>query len=95
MSGDHNKYCMSIEFPERYEEQHMKTIQLVDEQVDAIVVEELKSMYDGLYANLQNRMDGTGFVYMDHDKNKDIAIMRDLMRSVSMVLDYMGVQYGE
>jgi hypothetical protein len=32
---------------------------------------------------------------MDNDKNKDIAIMRDLMRSVSMVLDYMGVQYGE
>jgi hypothetical protein len=95
MSGDHNKYHMRVEFPDRYEEQHMKTIALVDEQVDAIVVEELKSMYDGLHNNLQSRMDGTGYVYMDHDKNKDIAIMRDLMRSVSMVLDYMGVQYGE
>jgi hypothetical protein len=94
MSGDHNKYHMRVEFPERYEEQHMKTIELVDEQVDAIVVEELKSMYDGLYNNIQSRMDGRR-VYMDHDKNKDIAIMRDLMRSVSMVLDYMGVQYGE
>jgi hypothetical protein len=48
MSGDHNKYHMRVEFPERYEEQHMKTIELVDEQVDAIVVE-LKSMYDGLH----------------------------------------------
>jgi hypothetical protein len=95
MSGDHNKYHMRVEFPDRYEEQYMKTIQLVDEQVDAIVAEELKSMYDGLYNNIQSRMDGTGYVYMDHDKNKDIAIMRDLMRSVSMVLDYMGVQYGE
>jgi hypothetical protein len=73
----------------------MKTIQLVDEQVDDIVIQELKNMYDGLSANLQSRMDGTGYVYMDHDKNKDITIMRDLMRSVSMVLDYMGVQYGE
>jgi hypothetical protein len=73
----------------------MKTIQLVDEQVDDIVIQELKSMYDGLSANLQSRIDGTGYVYMDHDKNKDITIMRDLMRSVSMVLDYMGVQYGE
>jgi len=52
-------------------------------------------MYDALHNNLQSRMDGTGGVYMDPDKNKDIAIMRDLMRSVSMVLDYMGVQYGE
>ena len=95
MSGDHNRYHMRVEFPDRYEEQYMKTIALVDEQVDAIVVEELKSMYDGLYNNIQSRMDGTGYVYMDHDKNKDIAIMRDMMRSVSMVLDYMGVQYGE
>ena len=95
MSGDHNKYHMRVEFPDRYEEQYMKTIALVDEQVEAIVVEELKSIYDGLYNNLQSRMDGIGYVYMDHDKNKDIAIMRDMMRSVSMVLDYMGVQYGE
>jgi hypothetical protein len=95
MSGDHNKYYMRVEFPERYEEQHMKTIALVDEQVDAIVVAELKSMYDGLYNNLQSRLNDEGFIYMDHEKYKDIALMRNLMRSVSMVLDYMGVQYGE
>ena len=95
MSGDHNKYYMRVEFPERYEEQHMKTIALVDEQVDAIVVAELKSMYDGLYNNLQSRLNDEGFIYMDHEKYKDIALMRDMLRSVSMVLDYMGVQYGE
>jgi hypothetical protein len=95
MSGDHNKYYMRVEFPERYEEQHMKTIALVDEQVEAIVVAELKSMYDGLYNNLQSRLNDEGFIYMDHEKYKDIALMRNLMRSVSMVLDYMGVQYGE
>ena len=95
MSGDHDKYCMNIEFPERYEEQHMKTIAVVDEQVEAIVVAELKSMYDGLYNNLQSRLNDEGFIYMDHEKYKDIALMRDMMRSVSMVLDYMGVQYGE
>ena len=95
MSGDHDKYCMNIEFPDRYEEQHMKTIALVDEQVEAIVVAELKSMYDGLYNNLQSRLNDEGFIYMDHEKYKDIALMRDMMRSVSMVLDYMGVQYGE
>jgi hypothetical protein len=95
MSGDHNKYHMRVEFPERYEEQHMKTIALVDEQVEAIVVAELKSMYDGLYNNLQSRLNDEGFIYMDHEKYKDIALMRDMLRSVSMVLDYMGVQYGE
>ena len=95
MSGDHDKYCMNIEFPDRYEEQHMKTIVLVDEQVEAIIVAELKSMYDGLYNNLQSRLNDEGFIYMDHEKHKDIALMRDMMRSVSMVLDYMGVQYGE
>ena len=95
MSGDHDKYCMNIEFPERYEEQYMKTIALVDEQVDVIIVAELKSMYDGLYNNLQSRLNDEGFIYMDHEKHKDIALMRDMLRSVSMVLDYMGVQYGE
>jgi hypothetical protein len=95
MSGDHNKYYMRVEFPDRYEEQHMKTIALVDEQVEAIVVAELKSMYDGLYNNLQSRLNDEGFIYMDHEKHKDIALMRDMLRSVSMVLDYMGVQYGE
>lgn len=73
----------------------MKTIQLVDEQVDDIVIQELKSMYDGLANNLQSRIDDAGYIYMDHDKDQDIAIMRDMMRSISMVLDYMGVQYGE
>jgi hypothetical protein len=95
MSGDHNAYHMRVEFPDRYEEQHMKTIALVDEQVEAIIVDELKSMYDGLYNNLQSRLNDEGFIYMDHEKYKDIALMRDMMRSVSMVLDYMGVQYGE
>ena len=95
MSGDHNRYHMRVEFPDRYKEQYMKTVELVDEQIDEIVTHELKLMYDGLYANLESRLNGTGYVYMDHDKDKDIAIMRDLMRSVSMVLDYMGVQYGE
>jgi uncharacterized protein YebE (UPF0316 family) len=69
MSGDHDKYCMNIEFPERYEEQHMKTIALVDEQVEAIVVAELKSMYDGLYNNLQSRLNDEGFIYMDHENS--------------------------
>jgi hypothetical protein len=95
MSGDHNKYHMRVEFPERYEEQNMKTIQLVDEQIDEIVQSELKLVYDILRENLHSRLLDEGFVYMDHDKNKDIAILRDLMRSVSMVLDYIGVQYGE
>jgi hypothetical protein len=49
----------------------------------------------GLYNNLQSRLNDEGFIYMDHEKYKDIALMRDMMRSVSMVLDYMGVQYGE
>jgi hypothetical protein len=69
MSGDHNKYYMRVEFPDRYEEQHMKTIALVDEQVEAIVVAELKSMYDGLYNNLQSRLNDEGFIYMDHENS--------------------------
>lgn len=95
MSAHHDKYCMNIEFPDRYEEQHMKTIQLVDEQVEDIVIQELKSIYDGLANNVNSRLNGKGFIYMDKEKHKDIAIMRDLMRSVSGVLDYYGVQYGE
>jgi len=73
----------------------MKAIELIDEQVDAIVIQELKSMYDGLANNIESRINGNGGVYMDHDKHKDIAIMRGLAYSISSVLDYMGVQYGE
>lgn len=74
---------------------NMKTIQLIAEQVDDIVIQELKSMYDGLANNIESRINGDGGVYMDHDKHKDIAIMRGLAYSISSVLDYMGVQYGE
>ena len=73
----------------------MKTIELIDEQVDNIVIQELKSMYDGLVNNIESRINGNGGVYMDHDKHRDIAIMRGLAYSISSVLDYMGVQYGE
>lgn len=95
MSNHHDKYCMDIAFPNRYEEQHMKTIQLVDEQIHDIVIQELKSIYDGLANNVNSRLNDEGFIYMDKEKHKDIAIMRDLMRSASVVLDYYGVQYGE
>ena len=73
----------------------MKTVELVEEQITAIVGSELMDALDGLRADLQRREEGTGGVIFDHNIHRDIAIMRDRIRCYSLVLSDYGYNVGE
>ena len=66
------------------------TLDVTWEQVDYIIVSELKKQVDGLNQDLERRVAGHGGVIFDHDVDKDVAMIRDRIRSFEQVLDYYG-----
>ena len=61
-----------------------------DEYVDFIIVCELKKQVDDLNQSLKRRESGHGITIFDHDVDKDVAMIRDRIRSFEQVLDYYG-----
>ena len=60
------------------------------EQVDYIIVSELRKQIDDLNRNLEQREAGHGTAIFEHDINKDVALIRDRVRSFEQVLEYYG-----
>ena len=60
------------------------------EQVDYIIVSELKKQVDDLNRNLEQREAGHGIAVFEHDIDKDVAMIRDRVRSFEQVLEYFG-----
>ena len=60
------------------------------EQVDYIIVSELRKQIDDLNRNLEQREAGHGTAIFEHDINKDVAMIRDRVRSFEQVLEYYG-----
>lgn len=60
------------------------------EQVDYIIVSELKKQVDDLNQSLERREAGHGIAIFEHDVHKDVAMIRDRVRSFEQVLDYYG-----
>jgi len=66
------------------------TLDVTWEQVDYIIVSELKKQVDGLNQSLERRKAGNGIAVFEHDTDKDVAMIRDRIRSFEQVLDYYG-----
>jgi hypothetical protein len=66
------------------------TLDVTWEQVDFIIVCELRKQIDDLNRNLERREAGYGTAVFEHDVDKDIAMIRDRVRSFEQVLDYFG-----
>jgi len=66
------------------------TLDVTWEQVDYIIVSELKKQVDDLNQTLERREAGHGGVIFEHDVDKDVAMIRDRIRSFEQVLDYYG-----
>jgi hypothetical protein len=66
------------------------TLDVTWEQVDYIIVSELKKQVDDLNQSLERREAGHGIAIFEHDADKDIAMIRDRIRSFEQVLDYYG-----
>jgi len=60
------------------------------EQVDYIIVSELRKQIDDLNRNLEQREAGHGVAIFEHDIDKDVALIRDRVRSFEQVLEYYG-----
>ena len=65
------------------------TLNVTWEQVDYII-SELKKQVDDLNQNLERREAGHGIAIFEHDADKDVAMIRDRVRSFEQVLDYYG-----
>jgi len=66
------------------------TLDVTWEQVDYIIISELKKHVDDLNRNLEHREAGHGTVVFEHDIDKDVAMIRDRVRSFEQVLEYFG-----
>ena len=66
------------------------TLNVTWEQVDYIIVSELRKQIDDLNRNLEQREAGHGTAIFEHDIDKDVALIRDRVRSFEQVLEYYG-----
>lgn len=66
------------------------TVELDYDTIDGIVKQELISVRDSLRQDCAKRKDGTGFAIFDTDKRTDIALIKDHIDAVNLILSYYG-----
>lgn len=66
------------------------TFELEDEQVDAILVQQLKQTIEGLEESLEERANGVGISVFDSDPIKDIQYLNEYISAFKLALDWYG-----
>lgn len=66
------------------------TFELEDEQVDAIIIQELKWAINAYEKDLERRSEGLGLAIFDNDPVKDVAYIQEYISAFKLVLDYYG-----
>lgn len=66
------------------------TFELEDEQVDAILVQQLKQTIEGLEESLEERANGVGISVFDSDPVKDIQYINEYISAFKLALDWYG-----
>jgi len=75
----------------RKKEMQKVMIELEDEQVDAIVIQELKNAIASFEQSIEERSNGEGLAWYDSDPVKDVNYLVDHVRAFTTVLEYFGV----
>jgi len=75
----------------RKKEMQKVMIELEDEQVDAIVIQELKNAIASFEQSIEERSNGEGLAWYDSDPVKDVNYLVDQVRAFMTVLEYYGV----
>jgi len=75
----------------RKKEMSKVVIEMVDEQVDAIVIQELKNAIAGFEQSIEERSNGEGLSFFDSDPVKDVNYLVEHVRAFTTVLEYYGV----
>ena len=65
-------------------------IEMVDEQIDAIVVQEIKNCIKGFERDLELRTDGKGLAIFDNDPVVDVMYIQKYIDAFRLVVDYYG-----
>jgi hypothetical protein len=66
------------------------TLDVTWEQIDHIIVTELRNQMESLSLDLEKRTEGHGYPIFEHDVDKDVAMIRDRIRSFEQVLEFYG-----
>lgn len=66
------------------------TIELDYDQADKIVIQNLKSMLESLENDYELRKRGEGMVIFEHDKDKDLKLLKKHIKAFKTVLKYYG-----
>lgn len=75
----------------RKKEMQKVMIELEDEQVDAIVIQELKNAIASFEQSIEERSNGEGLAWYDSDPVKDVNYLVEQVRAFTTVLEYFGV----
>lgn len=75
----------------RKKEMQKVMIELEDEQVDAIVIQELKNAIALFEQSIEERSNGEGLAWYDNDPIKDVNYLVEKVRAFTTVLEYFGV----
>jgi hypothetical protein len=65
-------------------------IEMVDEQIDAIVVQEIKNCIKGFERDLELRKEGKGLAIFDNDPVVDMMYIEKYIDAFRLVLEYHG-----
>jgi phosphoserine aminotransferase len=66
------------------------TFEMEDEQVDAILVSQLKQTIEGLEESLEQRANGVGISIFDSDPIEDIQYLNQYISAFKLALDWYG-----
>jgi hypothetical protein len=66
-------------------------LEMEPEQVDAIIVQELKSELERFEHDVELRANGEGMAIFDNDPMKDVEYILEHIRALKTVLEYYGV----
>lgn len=70
-------------------------ITVVWEQVQDILVQEMKADLDTLEHDLENRKAGHGMAFWEHDLEADVAMIEKHIEALKLVVKYYGGDYAE
>lgn len=104
MSGDHNKYHMKVEFPERYKEKYMNYLQdLIDSDefesalgtlIDYAMAKELLESRDRMIADYELAIEGyIRNIFVMGDPKKDAKKMKKYIKAYDLLIDMYTVNH--
>ena len=64
------------------------TFEMEDEQVDSIIVQELRRIIDSFENDLEVRSEGNGLAIFDNDPVKDVLYIQEYIAAFKLILEY-------